>query len=273
MMREAMDEIRQSSEQTLGRILDKGQVTRLKQIDLQLQGPAVVLREDMVEKLGIDEVQVEMVREVMNGRRDAQRETRRARGEMMKAAFQSVNPGQANNGQNGGNGGNGGNGQNGNRRNNGPRGFDPAQREAFQKYMERPEVKAQSDQLKAQEDKIESQFAAAVNKVLNNRQRAIFKKMLGAPFDRSKMGGGGFWGGPRGNGPGGNQASAKNGATAGKAAPSAPTDASDDAKAEAAAAAQPSTSSAAPEKPKAAATPRRKSLRERRGVADSKDEQ
>ena len=273
LMRESMNELRQSAESSLGKILDRAQVTRLKQIELQLPGPSVVLREDMIEKLGIDEVQHEMLQEVMNGRREAQRETGRARREMMQAVFQSINPAPANNDQNGGgggNGGNGGNGQNGNRRNIGPRGFDPAQREAFQKYMERPEIKAQGDQLKAVEDKVESQFAAAVNKVLTNRQRAMFKKMLGPPFDRSKMrGGGGPWGGRGGNGPG-NQASAKNASNAAKAAPTAKTNTGGDDDEEAS---QAKASTPAPAKAKAAAAPKRKSLRELRGVPDSKDNQ
>ena len=41
----------------------------------------------MIDKLQIDEAQIEMVREVMGEHRTAQRETRRVRGEMMKTAF------------------------------------------------------------------------------------------------------------------------------------------------------------------------------------------
>jgi len=243
----------------------------------------------MIDKLQIDEAQIEMVREVMGEHRTAQRETRRVRGEMMKTAFAGLpringnngqNGGNGGNGQNGGNGGNGqnggngGNGQNGgnggNARNGGRgRGFDP---EAMRKVMEDPKIQAQMEEIRGQEEKIDNQFAMAVNKVLMPRQRAAYKKMLGAPFDRSKMfGPGGPWGGPRRNGPGGNQASAKNGSTAAKAAPVAKTDANGDAEEEAGAAAQPSTST--PEKAKAATTPKRKSLRERRGLADSKDDQ
>ena len=67
MMREAMDELTQSAEASLGKILDKTQVTRLKQIQLQLQGPGAILREDMMEKLGIDESQIQMLDEVRSG--------------------------------------------------------------------------------------------------------------------------------------------------------------------------------------------------------------
>ena len=264
--REAMNELRLTAETSLGRILDKVQVSRLKQIDLQRQGPDVVFREDMIEKLGIDEAQIAMLNEVRGGRREAQQETRKARGEMMKAVFQSINP-QGNNGQNGGNdvnGGNGGNGQNGNRRN---RGFDPAQRDAFQKYMERPEIKAQSDQLKSQEDKLQNQYAAAINKILTPRQRTIFKKMLGVPFDLSKLGGGNPWGGRGGAGPG-NQASTKNAPGATKTAPTAATSKSDDDDDETPKA---KSTTAAPAKAKAPTAAKPKSLREQRGEPPADD--
>ncbi len=256
-MNQAMNELRQSAEASLGKILDKGQVARLKQIDLQRAGPDVIFRPDVSEKLNIDEAQVELLNEVRGGRREAQQETRRARGEMMKAAFQSIAPAQDNGGQNGGNGagGNGGNGQNGNRR----RGFDPAMREAMQKYMERPEIKAQDEQIKSKEDKITSQYTAALNKILMPRQRAMLKKMLGAPFDLTKLGGGNPWGGRGGNRPG-NQAAAKN-ATEKTASTATKTGSGDDDPDDVA----PAAKAAAPAKAKTAAAPKRKSLRELRG--------
>ncbi len=256
--REAMDQLRLTAESSLGKILDKAQVTRLKQIDLQRQGPDVVFREDMIEKLGIDEAQVEMLNEVRGGRRTAQRATQRARGELMKAAFQSINPQPANDA---GDDGNGGNGQNGNRRRGGF--FDPAQREAFQKYMERPEVKAQGDELKAQEDKLQAQYVTEINKVLTSRQRAILKKMLGVPFDLSKLGGpGGNPWGRRGGGPGG-AAATKDGSNATKSAPTAKASGDDNGDDESpkAKASSPASTVAKP-----AAAPKRKSLRELRGA-------
>jgi hypothetical protein len=181
----------------------------------------------------------------------------------MKTAFQSLNQGQADNGQNGNNGGNG---QNGNRR-GGRGGFDPAQQAALQKYMERPEVKAQDEQLKSQEDKISAQYTAAINKVLTARQRTILKKMLGVPFDLASMGAGNPWGFRGGNRPGapGAQASAKD---ASKATTTAKTEASEDDE-EGAAPAKAAVS--APAKAKASAATKRKSLRESRGSSPSDD--
>jgi hypothetical protein len=270
MMREAMTALRQSAETSLGRILDKGQATRLKQIQLQLEGPTVVLREDMMEKLGIDEAQVVMIREVQGENRTLRRETQRSRGDIMKTAFAKMNPTPRNNAQDGGDDGNGGGGGNNatpnNGRNGGGRGgrgnFDP---EAMRKVMEAPEVKAQMEQIQGQEQKLTNQLAAAVNKVLTPRQRAMFKKMLGPPFDRSQMGRGGPWGGRGGVGPGGNPATTK-GATAAKAKSKTQASTGDDddetPKAKA--------TTAAPAKATSTA-PKRKSLREQRGEAPSDD--
>jgi hypothetical protein len=227
----------------------------------------------MIDKLQIDEPQQEMVQEVMGERREAQRETRRARGEVMKTAFAGLarNPGNNRqnsdenaNGQNGGNGGNGQNGGNG--RNGGRgRGFDP---EAMRKAMEDPKIQAQMEEIRGQDEKIDNQFTLAVNKILTPRQRATYKKMLGAPFDRTKMfPAGGPWGGRRGNGPG--QANAKNAPSSAKAAPAGNAGNTSDDDEGTSTAAKPAAS--APAKTKATTTPKRKSLRDLRGVSDDKD--
>jgi len=294
-MREAMDELRQSAEQALAKILSRGQLNRLRQIQLQLEGPSALVRDEIAEKLNLDESQVEGIRELMSERRQAQRESFAARGNIFRqmrpnnnqnaddgeiaddggnngggnrrnggnANGGNANGGNANGGNaNGGNGNGGnGNGGNGNRGNN--RRFDP---EAFRKLMEQPEVKAKMEEFRGAQEKVESQFAAAVNKVLSPRQRTNYKKMLGAPFDRSKMGGG-PWGGPGGRGgPGGpgNQANAK-GTT--KAAPA--KQASDDDGDDTAAVKAPTAKPATP----AATKPRTKSLRERRGLGGSSDDE
>ena len=46
--------------------------------------------------------------------------------------------------------------------------------------MEDPKIQAQMEEIRGQEEKIDNQFAIAVNKVLMPRQRAAYKKMLGA---------------------------------------------------------------------------------------------
>jgi hypothetical protein len=286
MMREAMDELTQGAETSLGKILDKTQATRLKQIQLQLQGPGAILREDMMEKLGIDESQIQMLDEVRSNYRTAQRDNGRARRDVMKAVFAKAMPTQNNgqnadnaaNGGNGGNNGNGnaanGNGGNGNGRNGGRGNRGRPDPEAMKKAMEDPQIQAQMDQMNTQDQKLENQFSLAIAKVLTPRQRALYKKMIGAPFDKSKMGTGGPWGGRGGNGPGGNPATAKAGATAGKTATATTKSNADDDLDESSTTAKPATTTPAPAKTKAATTtPRKKSLRELRGSSsDSKDQ-
>jgi hypothetical protein len=271
MAREAMNELRQTAESTLGKILDKTQVSRLKQISLQLEGNQAILcrnethpHGDMLDKLQIDEAQVAMMQEVMDEGRNAERATRKSRGEAMKNAFARLNPNGANGGQNNGGNGNGGgggnanggggnNGNGNNGRNGGGRGgrgnFDP---EAMRKVMESPEMKAQMDEFQSQEEKLTAQMTNAILKVMSPRQRTTFKKMLGAPFDRSKMFTGGPWGGRGG-------AAGKNQATTAKGAATADEDEDDDAPK-----AKPSTA-AAPAKAKPSAAAKKKSLREMRG--------
>ena len=106
--------------------------------------------------------------------------------------------------------GNGANNGNGNGRNGG-RGRGRPDPEAMKKVMEDPQIQAQMAEMRTQGEKLDNVYAVAVNKVLSARQRTLYKKMLGPPFDRSKMGGGGPWGGTRGN-----TATAKGGAAAAK---------------------------------------------------------
>jgi len=276
-MREAMNELEQGSEQSLAKILDRGQLSRLKQIQLQMAGIPGLLRPDMVEKLNLDEEQVEQIRGLLTESGQARMENGRARFDMMKAAFPDVfNRGPNGGGQNGGgqnandpnandpNGGqngaaqNGagqnGNGQNGNGNGRGGRANfrDPAFREAMQKFMESPETKAKMEQIRVQDEKIQNQLTAAVNRVLSKRQAAAYKKMLGAPFDMSKMFGG-PGGGPWNRGRNADPAAAK---AAGK------TQASEAGKSGDAA----STKPAAKGNPSSTAKSKRKSLRELRGL-------
>jgi hypothetical protein len=258
MFRASEQELTQNTESALAKILDKTQVARVKQIQLQLDGPDALLRDDMIEKLNMTDEQLEQIRELRNERRQASREVQKSRGEF----FAKLMPPPDNNAQNGGNGQNGGNQRRGGGRGN----FNP---EAMKKAMEDPDNQKQMEQFREESSKIDEQFSATVyNKVLYPRQRNTYKKMLGAPFDRSKMGGGGpgGWFMPGGRN-GGANAAAKAGATPGNTKPAAKPDSDDDA--------EPAATTAPAKTPAVTATPKRKSsLRDRRGSSgDSPDEQ
>jgi hypothetical protein len=217
MFREAMDELRGSTEQMLGKILDKKQAARLKQIELQLEVQrqglvGVVLREDMMEKLAIEEDQVVSLREIQMERRELQKATRKTQGQI----FQTIrNQAQAADEEDGGgdaNGGNanGGNANGGNAGNGGNRGGrNRPSPEAMKKAMDDPEVKAVMEKGRKEQESIDNKTTLAVSKILSKRQRSLLAGMIGAKFDLAALGGPGGFGGQRGGG-----ATAKNGATA-----------------------------------------------------------
>jgi len=251
MFRASDQELTKNAESALAKILDKTQVARVKQIQLQLDGPSALMRADMVEKLNMTDEQIEQIREFRNEQRQLSGAVRKSQGEF----FRKMMPPPADNGQNDGNAQNAGNGQNGNQRRGGRGGFSP---EAMKKAMEDPENQKQMETFRQEQSNVDAQFSAAVyNKVLYPRQRTIYKKMLGVPFDRSKMGAGGpGWFMPGGR----NAAAAKKDGSPGNATTSAKVDSSKGDGEESA-----SATKAAP----ATAKPKRKSLRDQRGSSST----
>jgi hypothetical protein len=248
-IRDAMTKLRQDGEKALANILDKSQMTRLRQVALQLDYPDAIFREDMIEKLAINEDQLASLQELRNENRQLQGELRKADRQRRDEAFSQLTPLPANPADPGNNGNGAGN--RGPNQKNRPR-YDPEQ---VKKLMESPEMQAQMEENRAQQKKLDDQYAAAINKLLYPRQRTALKKMLGAPFDRSKI----F----AGFGPGGrnNQAARKNAGA--KDAAAKPKSDDDDEESTAS-----STASKPAAPPKAKTTSKRKSLRDLRGGDD-----
>jgi Spy/CpxP family protein refolding chaperone len=282
-MREAMQELQQESEGNLAKVLDKNQVKRLKEIQLQVQGLPAVIREDVAEKLEITEEQHAEIQTILNEANTARRQIRQQNFQFMQSlmpnqpaggnppaageqpdpnaaadaaataggtqggqAGQPGQPGQPGQGGRGGRGGRGGaNGQ------NRPR-VDP---EAMRKIMEQPEVKAKMEETRKEREQLREREYAMVYKAMDRRQVSVFKKMLGKPFDVESVMGGGFMRG----GPGGRRNGANGNANQTTAAAKA-----DTAKTTPAANADSSAASTTTTKP--ATTSRRQSLRERRGL-------
>jgi len=288
MMREAMQQLQQQFESALASTLDKKQVTRLKEIQLQVQGPAAVLREDVAERLEINEDQHAEIQTILNEANSTRRQIMQKNFQFMRTLVpnqpaggnppaangqpdanapaaaaaggaQGGQPGQAGQPGQGGRGGRGGRGGANGQNNRGGFNF-----QALQKAIEeQPEVKAKVDEARTEVQKEQAQLRdreyAMVFKAMDRRQVATFKKMLGKPFDVDSMMAGMFRGGPGGpGGPGGRRNGANGNAGQTKAAAKA-----DTAKSTPAASAD---SSAASTTTKSATTPRRQSLRERRGL-------
>jgi hypothetical protein len=210
---QAMSQLDQQATSRLTRILNKKQIQRLSQIQIQSQGIQALLRPDVADKIQLDETQVEAIQGVINERRSAQRELFAKQANLFRSFRGRTNGANANgNGSNGAasqsangsgtnagprdaaNVGNNQGGDQGNRRRGGFGG--PPDREAMKKFFEQPEVKAQLDQAQTDRDKLESRATQEAYKVMTRYQVASFKKLQGAPFDVSKLRP--SFGGPRG---------------------------------------------------------------------------
>ncbi|MFO0888972.1 MAG: hypothetical protein U0790_07465 [Isosphaeraceae bacterium] len=269
MMGQAMQQLQQQADRDLAKVLDRNQIKRLQEIQLQSQGASAVLRDDVAEKLQINDEQRAEIQQVLA-------EAGQQRREVMMKGFQMFRNMRPNQGGGpggpegpaggpeagapggaapdqgaGGQGGAGGPQARGNRGGRGQRGgangqggprFDP---EAMRKFMERPEVKAQMDESRKANEQIRDREYAMVFKAMDRRQVAAFKKMLGKPFDTNLLMPGPF----RGNRPA-NATDAAKSATGGDGT------------------AKSNASAKADEKstPKPASTSKRPSLRERRGL-------
>lgn len=74
MMREAMQQLQQAGDSELSRVLDKSQFKRLHEIQLQTEGPSTVLREDVAEKLEINEEQHAKIQGILTEANAARRQ-------------------------------------------------------------------------------------------------------------------------------------------------------------------------------------------------------
>ncbi len=225
MMQQAMTQLQNSSEQALAKILNRTQMTRLREIQLQTEGPFVVLKPEVAQKLEVNEDQASelqqaqskintqrgqifgQMREVFQSFRTAQPAPADANGQAAStpAANANGNSNTANSsaptggrgrqgrggnnitqGGPGGPGGPGGFGGPG-----GPGGPGGNRRgfdpEAMRTFMEKPEVQAKMTEIRQQEEALNDQGYALVFKTLDRRQGGTFRKMLGKKFDVSLL--------------------------------------------------------------------------------------
>ncbi|MFO0907620.1 MAG: Spy/CpxP family protein refolding chaperone [Isosphaeraceae bacterium] len=168
-MRENMQKLQQSTDAIYSKILTKTQIARLREIDLQRQGPMAVMRPDMQERLNIGPDQVEQLQMVMQQSRDSM-------GQFFSSQRDNFQRFRTPDG-----------------------GFD---REAAKAYRESPEGKAQQEQMQKKGEEMRDTTVRAISKVLTKGQKEKFNKMLGKPFDLSKLGGPGGPGGRGGPQPG-----------------------------------------------------------------------
>jgi len=175
-MRQAMEGLQRQTDQSLAKILKKEQMTRLRQIQLQMEGPFAVLSNA---ELG----QILQITPEQNVRlRDVQARDRQMRGQVgqeRRAIFETIRDAMQTNAAPGGQPNAQQAGERGGRGN-----FD---REAFREAMQRPEVQAQFDKIQQQEDTLRDRAYAGVFKELDRRQASTYKKLLGEPFDTNAL--------------------------------------------------------------------------------------
>ena len=228
MMREAMQQLQHETDGQLARVLDKTQFKRLHEIQLQAEGPGAVLREDVAEKLEINEEQHAEIQGILQEAGKARREVMRKNFQFMRSLMphprrrESAGPGgpaadAAAAAEDGGQpaagaAAPGGPGRRtrwtGRTRRNGqaqgqggawwPRIALDSTRPRWQKVMEKPEVKAKMEETQKEQKQLRDREYAMVYKAMDRRQVSAFKKMLGKPFDVDSLMGRLFRGGPGG---------------------------------------------------------------------------
>ena len=154
MMRQATLEFRRDTERALARVLDKNQVARLLEIELQVDGPASILRDDIAMRLEIrDEQYPDIQTAVVEGNM-----ARRQFAASSAQALQSLRGGRGNRGSQ----------------------TDPA---TIQAALKKPENAAKiAEARKASADLRNKQYNV-VYKAMDKRQVTGYQKMLGKPFD------------------------------------------------------------------------------------------
>jgi hypothetical protein len=179
-------------EASLAKILDKKQSARLTQISLQMEGIAALGRSDVAQAMYLNDAQILEIQEILKDTQNNRTGYMLKQMLTMRGRRNGPGPGQP--------------------------AADaarsaPAKDQAKEPVDEDPEVVAkrraadrerrQGEMTRFREgfDKIQNESTAKLLRLLDRRQLARFEKLLGEPFDASKMSGPGGFGGP--GGPGG----------------------------------------------------------------------
>ena len=132
------------------KVLKPSQRARLNQIELQGEGPSVFLRTDVVRSLRLDEEQVGNIEAILDGLSEARRTLKDARkqaDEARKAAGEA----------------------------------DP------DPVVEKTRKEQEKEKLRSEADQLGKGVMGRISAVLTRAQRAAFRKLLGEPFDLSKV--------------------------------------------------------------------------------------
>jgi hypothetical protein len=159
--------LRAENEAALKKILEPRQRTRLDQIVLQIKGPLAVAEPEIAARLNIGPDQAAQIQAILDEYQQAQAQAWTVRRERIDAA--SLPPA--------------------NRSGVSPKGKTPAGADGRAADGDAQEKRVQAE-IKAMEDESQQLYREAlrqVARVLTRRQKTIFDKMLGPPFDVARL--------------------------------------------------------------------------------------
>jgi hypothetical protein len=185
LMMMATRQLQMQTQQQLGKILDRNQMRRLRQIELQMDAPFTVLDPEVAEHIELGDDQAMEIQPIMAQASAAKRQTINRIRNLMSSFMrtQTQNNKNSNNRRNNQRGATTkGNATKGAQKNQAPA-APSIDQEALKKYMDRPEVKAQLAQALQAQERVRSLSYAEVSKILDRRQMSSFQKLLGDPFD------------------------------------------------------------------------------------------
>jgi hypothetical protein len=175
-MIELISTLTREGESGLAKILDKKQLARLNQIALQMEGAAALARTEVAEAIYLSPEQVAEIQEILSGAKVQQMGLFVRQGFAMRDRRDAnADPGKPQSGQ------------------DNP--VDP-EAQAKRRQAQRERMRTEFTKFRDSSDQIHDATTAKILRVLDKKQRGRFEKLLGEPFDPSKLAGPGGFGGP-----------------------------------------------------------------------------
>ncbi len=142
-----LDALEQETERSLNKLLNPKQRTRLNQIALRVEGPSAFIKPDLIEALGLGEDQIVMIQQIVNGVNVA--------GEQLKESQKQAE--------------------------------ELTKGLSVSPELEKISKDQRKGQFRSQVYNVNKQAMAQIARVLNRRQRAVYNKLLGPPFEFTRL--------------------------------------------------------------------------------------
>jgi hypothetical protein len=170
-MKQAMQALHSEAGAAAMQELQRKQRTRLEQIRLQADGPLAFERPEVLERLNLEETQIEMIQAILA---EGRGQMEQSGGIMMRTAGAKPNPGSGPGADEGPDVG------------PGPGGAPRSPQDIKKKFASKEfqdQLKAQFEKRRKETQGVREQMMRAIGKVLTRGQRATYQKMVGEPFD------------------------------------------------------------------------------------------